>query len=317
MDRWNGNLYATDDELMGGFKPKSGDMRLSDERVLRHLTGAPPRTTPSARSEAIATVLHESTHAGLATDAPGEPNAVRSSQSVGLMEGVAEVHAMENFEAFAERAGYPDLPTPIPTYPGAYAATSDLLSQVTGPAMTRRTLLDEAIRGPGVMHFDQFANAAVQNRLRDVVPDRAADQQAVRAALISTMTHVYWPTIQHRPASAGESLGNEIRQHLNAKIDEIRQHYSPGQTQPFPAESPNQLAVQAAQPAAQSEAPKTKPDAEAAAPARAGTSTAPEMRFLTGLAPAAGATRKAPSLGQGQKGAGSNHRGPTTERELD
>ncbi|TWD72448.1 hypothetical protein FB561_7440 [Kribbella amoyensis] len=313
IDRWNGDLYATPEDTLGGFDPASGAISLSTERVLRHLTGAVSLTERRGQAQALATVLHEATHGGMPTDAPNEPNAVRSPHSLGLMEGVAEVRTFADFDVFTEGAGYPGLVLTEPQYPGAFTATDDLLDQVSGPRKTSKALLAEAVRGPGAMHFDQFADAVVKNRLHDIVPARPEDQQAVRAALISTMTHAYWPTIHHRPADAGHSLAGEVRQHLDAKVDQIRHHYSPGQTQPFPAESPNQFAVQAAQPPAQNEAPKAIPEAAA----NAGTSTAPEMRFLTGLSPAAGATRKAPSLGQGQKGAGSNHRGPTTERERD
>ena len=39
INRWSGNLYATDNSLWGGFDPQTGDLRLSEDLVLQHLTG--------------------------------------------------------------------------------------------------------------------------------------------------------------------------------------------------------------------------------------------------------------------------------------
>lgn len=392
INRWNGDLYATEDGLWGGFNPRSGSVRLSDQLVLRHLTGTVSETEPDKQAEALATVLHESTHTAMETDAPAEPNAVRSQHSLGVMEGVAELRATTDFQAFTEAAGYPGLTLTQPQYPGAHAAVDSLVTQSSGPVVDRQVLIGELTQGPGVMHFDQFAEGVVQNRLRDVVPERADDRTATRAALIETMKHDRWPDL-HRSnsAEAGESVAEEIRGKLDAKVEEIREHYSAHPGQPFPSESPNAAAVRTAtsgpeqaapqsgrgqdtdltklappdastrvvqdprsaeqrQPAAQPSSPRGRaegpqPAAQAAgeasgatagraaqqagqekeprAPQQAPVAAAPhsaqatqagppaktaqqggEMRFLSGQAPAAGATRTAPSLGQGARGAG-------------
>lgn len=107
----------------------------------------------------------------------------------------------------------------------------------------------------------------------------ADHRQAVRAALIPALTHAYWPTIRQHPLQAGEHLADEIRQHLNAKVDEIHRHYAFGSGGVFPAEPPN--------PAAQR---------QVRAPI--------EARFLAGQAPAAGAPRVRPVLGNGARGTG-------------
>jgi hypothetical protein len=91
VDRWNGDLYSTGTERWGAFNPKTGALKLSGEHVLRHLHGSGQATTPADQAQALATVLHEVTHAGMQTDAPGHPNAVRTTHSLGAMEGVAEV----------------------------------------------------------------------------------------------------------------------------------------------------------------------------------------------------------------------------------
>jgi hypothetical protein len=243
VDRWNGDLYATGTRRWGGFDPKTGSIRLSGDRVLRHLTGSTSQTDPRRQAQALATVLHESTHAGMETDAPAEPNAVRSLHSQGAMEGVAELRALNDFVAFSVNAGYPGLTPPSPARPGAYAAMDSLVTQASGPAKGRYALIAEAVHGPGVMHFDQLADGVVQNRLAEVVPDRAEDRLAVRAALIPTMTHNHWPTLPDASAETGGAVAEDIRRSLNAKVDEIRRHYQANPNQPFPADFPNAAAV--------------------------------------------------------------------------
>lgn len=301
VDRWNRDLFATDTELWGGFDPKTGSIRLSDDDVLRHLTGG-PSAQPDDQAEALASVLHESTHAGMETDAPAEPNAVRSSHSLGVMEGFAEVRTFEDFDAFASRAGYPGLSLGDPQYPGAYAAVDNLLDQAAGPRVTRDRLIDQGTRGPGTMHFDQLADAVVRNRLAEVVPDRTKDRTVVRAALIQTMKHEQWPTMHKRPAVAGNLAAEDIRRSLNAKVDEIRHHYQANPAQPFPAESPNAEAARAAVDGLPPPAAETR-----VAGPMADLSANSQMRFLNGQAPAAQAPRHAPFLGDGARGRTGSH----------
>jgi hypothetical protein len=249
VNRWSGDLYATYDGLWGGFDPKTGDVRLSADLVLRHLTGAPSDTEMERgrQAEALATVLHEATHTGMQTDAPRELNAVRSPHSKGVMEGVAELRTTTDFQAFTVAAGCPGLTLPGPQYPGAHAAVNNLITQASGPALSRQTLIDEMTRGPAVMHFDQLAEGVLQNRLGDVVPNRAEDRQAVRAALIPTMMHPQWPTLSSPSSTgAGHLVAEDIRPYLNSKVDEIRHHYQANPHQLFPADSPNQYAVRLA-----------------------------------------------------------------------
>ncbi|GAA1575367.1 hypothetical protein GCM10009789_30990 [Kribbella sancticallisti] len=328
VDRWNRNLYATDSNRWGGFDPKTGDIRLSQDRALRHLTGPPSASHPDDQAEALATVLHESTHAGMATDAPAEPNAVRSAHSQGAMEGFAELRAMNDFAAFSANAGYPGLTLPTPAYPGAYAAMNSLVTQASGPAKDRYAFIAEATHGPGVMHFDQLADGVVRNRLAEVVPD--GDRVAVRAALIEAMKHEHWPTLPERSAGTGEAVAEDIRRSLNAKVEEIRRHYRATPGQPFPAESPNAEVARSGGPrgglgaAAEvdghvpgaAEAERQAPaaaEAERQAPAAVAerqvaevAGVRGEMRFLSGLAPAGQATWRVPSLGDGARGAGAS-----------
>jgi hypothetical protein len=317
VDRWSGDLYATDSELWGAFNPKTGDIRLSEDRVLRHLTATAVTEAEKGRqAEALATVLHESVHAGMETNALAEPNAVLTEHSLGLMEGFAEVRAVADFDAFARRAGYPGLTLDQPQYPGAHAATESMLAQASGPSVSRKRLIDEALRGPGVMHFDQLAKGVVQNRLADVVPQKAEDQLSVRAALIETMKHNAWPALPHSSAKLGKDVGEEIRPRLNSKVDEIKQHYAARPSQPFPSDPPNPHAARIAVPAAAQAA-------EHHAQAAVGQQVRPELRFLSGQAPASQATRHIPSLGDGARGlpttlaptrirAGSTRQGPHT-----
>jgi hypothetical protein len=347
VDRWNGELLVSPAGHLGGFSPTTGQIRLAEASVLRHLDPASTATTRQERAEALATVLHEATHAGMETDAPNEPNAVRSRISTAAMEGLAELRTFTDFELYAAAAGYPGLVVARPQYAGAFAAMDDLVGQVTGPAVDRHAFLEAAVRGPGAMHFDQLANAAVRNRLADVVPPNAEDQLRVRAALIATMTHPLWVTLLHdRPPDAGRMVAHEIRQSLNQKIDEIRQHYRAQPGRAFPAEGPNAEAARVAEgnrlaalpaPDASDRIDRSAPDAgdrlDGAAPGvgdrgdgpvRGGPSGRGEagvaaMRFLDGVAPAAGATGRRPSLGLGARGAGQGGRdrrpAPGVERE--
>jgi hypothetical protein len=178
-----------------------------------------------------------------------------------------------------------------------------LITQASGPVMDRYALIDEGSRGPVVMHFDLLAEGVVRNQLGDVVPFRVEDRVAVRAALIRTMTHEHWPTLPDRSARTGEAVAEDIRRGLNAKVDEIRRHYQAHPAQPFPAESPNAEQNRTDQPAAGADLINLPPPGannRVDAPLRVST-----MRFLDGQAPAARATRQAPSLADGSRGAGS------------
>jgi hypothetical protein len=294
VDRWNGELYATSAETWGSLHHKTGALRLSEHRVLAHLTGSGSRINPRQQAQGLASVLHEATHAGMQTDAPTEPNAVRSDHSLGLIEGFAEVRTFADFELFADRAGYGGLTIDTPQYPGAFAATRDLMAHVTGPAHTRAALIDEASRGPGVMHFDQFAKAVVANRLSGIVPNRPADQRAVRAALIASMLHAHWPTLTKTSAGTGESIAREIRATLDAKVDEIRRHYRFGGRGPFDGDQANREA-------GRSPGRSTQERLEVGG---AAADVAGGLRFLGAQAPAGGAVTRRPLLGQGERRAG-------------
>ncbi len=206
IDRWNGDLYATyespdEDPRWGRFDPKTGALHMSADLVLRHLTGSPAETGRQSQAQALATLLHESTHTGMLTDAPDEPNAIRDARSLGVMEGVAEYRAVMDFDNFVPVAGYGGLVLAQPQYPGPFAAMSDLVAQVTGPSKDRQTLLKELARGPGAMHFAQLADSVVRNRLADVLPNHPADQQAVRAALVSRLANPTLAKLAETPSN--------------------------------------------------------------------------------------------------------------------
>jgi hypothetical protein len=293
-DRWNGDLVAGGNADWGAVHPKTGAIRLSSDLVLRHLQGSTFKSTPTERAQALATVLHETTHAGMLIDALDQPNAVRSELALKVMEGFAEVRAMADFEAFALRAGYGHLPFPKPAYRALHAAVDDLVHQATGPRQSRGQLIDVAVRGPGVMHLDQLADAVLRNRLEEVVPTRDSDRRAVRAALLTTMAIPAWLQLTDKVgADTGRAVANAIRRDLNAKVEEIRHHYQGSPRTPYPADVPNPAAVQLA----------TASDQPAQAE-QAAAASGIEMRFLDAQAPASRATSFRPSLGQGARGAG-------------
>ena len=293
VDRWNGELYATSADTWGSLHPKTGALRLSDHRVLPHLTGSTSPVNRRQQAQALATVLHEATHGGMETDTPTELNAVRSSHSLGLIEGFAEVRTFADFELFTDRGGYSGLTLDTPQHPGAFAATRDLMTHVTGPVYSRGALIDDASRGPGVMHFDQFAHAVVANRLAGMVPNREADRRAVRAALIASMIHAHWPTLPKTSAGTGESVAMEVRAAVDAKVDEIRRRYRFGGSAAVGGDEPG---VEVARGSVRSRHNPSRADAWA--------DGIDSLRFLGEQAPADGAVARRPVLGQGARRTG-------------
>ncbi|MEU8224541.1 hypothetical protein [Kribbella sp. NPDC048915] len=283
-DRWNGALYATNSDNLGGLHPETGDLRLSERRVLRYLTGSRAQAHADDQAEALATVLYQATHAAMHVMAPNEPNAVWTEHSRGLMVGFAEVRTFADFDAFADRAGYGAPPLGDPQYAGAFTATRDLMNHITGPAYLKHALINDACRGPALMHFDKFAKAIVENRLSELVRRDETEQRAIRATLIGSMLHDHWPTLHSAPAATGHRVAHEIRSNLDAKIDEIRRHYRlPG---PRPAHDHS----------------GTSRDREPTRPApTARQDTLDGLRFLAQQAPPAGAVARNPKLGQGSR----------------
>jgi hypothetical protein len=276
VDGWSRSgraLYATSGP--GGFDRDTGAIGI-DEALLRHELTSRPSDTPRRQAHALATVLRRATEAGTDKDAPGAANAVRNDQSLALHDGVAAVRAAAAFDTFTTMAGYPDLVFDSSRNTGTYAATNDLVEQVSGPRVDRVALLDQLGRGPVAMHFDQLAEAVVQNRLHDVV----RDEPAVRNQLIRTMLHPAWDKLAARSPEAGLHVAGEIRQALNAKVEELR------------AAGPR------------SEQTTATDGVQRAAPDRTGSTPAAEVpgaRFLTGMAPAGRAVNSPPQLGQGSR----------------
>ncbi|GAA3098528.1 hypothetical protein JOF29_005869 [Kribbella aluminosa] len=214
-----------------------------------------------------------------------------AEHSRGVMEGFAEVRAFEDFDAYADLAGYEGLSLGDPQYPGAFAATSDLMAHVTGPSYSRNDLINDACRGPGIMHFDQFAHAVVANRLTELTHRDPYTQQAVRAQLIQPMLHAHWPTLPNTEAPTGHAVATEIRSSLDAKVAEIRHDHRLPPTPPTP-QPPTPQPPAAHQPTAATADPTAPtPDAH--------KDTLNALGFLTAQAPPAGATRQGPPLGRG------------------
>jgi hypothetical protein len=95
VDRWNRELYATDGP--GGFDQQTGAIGIR-EQLLRDGLTSHPTDNPRRQARALAAVLHRATQAGMALDAPGEANAIRTTHSRGLHDGVASARAANDFE---------------------------------------------------------------------------------------------------------------------------------------------------------------------------------------------------------------------------
>ncbi|TCN37594.1 hypothetical protein EV644_111142 [Kribbella orskensis] len=224
IDRWNGDLYARSDDKWGGLG-RDGTMRLNQDLVLRHLTGGELSDDPAIQGQALSTVLHESTHARSEFDAKYEPNALRLQQSVGLDEGLTETATTDDFETFAQLAGYPDVPKPpVPEYAGAVHATNELLDRASTGEADRRELITTALNSPVMMRWDVLADRIVQNELGDVVPQDPSHQQAARAHLINNMAVPEWHGVQDRP-KAGEMVTRLTTESLDRAVAEVREHY--------------------------------------------------------------------------------------------
>ncbi|MFD3405916.1 hypothetical protein ACFWUU_34835 [Kribbella sp. NPDC058693] len=285
VDRWNRELYATSD--LGGFDQASGAIGIH-EQLLREGLTRHPAARPQLQAAALATVLDRGTRAGMAVNAPGEANAVQTTESRGLHSGVASVRAANDFEAFTELAGYEGLAFDGQQHSGAYAAANGLIEQASGPRVDRRELIGRLSQGPAVMHFDQLAEAVVRNRLQEVAPAEGRDREAVRRELIGTMLHPRWDSLAQRSPEAGRQVAEEIGRALNAKVEELRRTH-PWTDREGAEDGARQQGVEQTAPQPEK---RTEPSGELAA-----------ARFLSGVAPAAGAAGQGSALGDGSRAA--------------
>ncbi|MET7281544.1 hypothetical protein ABZS29_25135 [Kribbella sp. NPDC005582] len=341
LDRWNGELYEIVGEGgRWGSLQVDGSLQLSRELVLDKLG---PDAAPQEQAQALTTILHEAYHARVEINAVDEPNAVLSERSKALDEGLTEWVAVDDASAFAALAGYDDLPDPAPEYPHAHHATAELLEYAAGPEGAR-DLAIRALDQPVVMRWDAIADELVKNRLSDIVPADAEHQQAARAELINSMAHAGWTKLHKSTLeSAGQVAAKDSTAALDAAAQRIREHYATNTAAPYASSTPNFLLARqqqhqkvggaqertsshggeidltklpppalasrvegrGAEPRNHEGAARPADDRQSTArragmPVEAGT----EARFLSGLAPAAGAVRHKPQLGNGARGAG-------------
>lgn len=276
-DRWNGELYSRSDGLHGGLT-NDGALRLSEELVLKHLTGGERSDDPGQQGDALATVLHESLHARVEKDAKDEPNAVRALQSIGLDEGLTELATMKYYDEFVRRAGYDHAEQQDPKYPAAVQATSGLLDRATSSDAERTELLDNALDQPVAMRFDTIADSFVRKELGDTVPPDPAHQQAARAHVIEQIAESGWASV-HRRDGSGTLVTEDTAVALNRSVANLKTHYAQNPNTPYPAKVLNP-----------------------AAPSRVGSGRQEDpLRFLNQQAPAAQATRPGDSLGNGSR----------------
>ena len=269
-DRWNGELYALEGGALGQLNAGTGAIALSSDKVLPYLAGPAPDGRADRQAQALRTVLELSTSAAVPIAEPTAPNIVRSPHSDALAAGITQVRVVTDFESFANRAGYPNLPPPVPQQ-GTHAAADSLLSQASGLTTSRDALLSELVATPVGMQFDRLANGVVRNRLREEIPYDAARQEAARARLIEPMLHQAWPALPQHGAAAGHQVGEEIRTGLNSAVEDLRHEHRPSGR---------------------------------SIPIAAGTAEHDELRFLTGQASPLGAVTRKPSLGHGARGRG-------------
>jgi len=287
VDRWNGKLCATVGEGRNwGSLQRDGSFKLSKELVLDRLAAGTP---PHKQVQALTTVLHESLHARVEVDAPLEPNAVPSQHSQALDEGLTEWVAVDGVAVFADEAGYGQLPDAVPEYSQVYCATELLLEYAAGTDRAQE-LADRAIDAPVVMRWDVIADEIVKNHLGTTVPPDPLHRQAARAELIQAMTRPEWLDVHQTQANVGAAVAQETTQAIGAAADRIREHYLQNPGTPYPAENPNFRVARSAY-------------QHVGGPQERMVSHG-ELRFLTGTAPASGATSQRPELRDGERAAG-------------
>ena len=287
VDRWNRELYATSGR--GGFDQDTGAIGIHGLLLREGLTRH-PAANPRRQARALDAVLTRATQAGMELDAPGEGNAVRTTHSRGLHDGVAAVRAATDLPAFSRRAGYPSLQLDNQQQSGAYAAANGLIEQAAGVGVDRRELIDRLSQGPAVMQFDQLAEAVVRNRLEEIAPAEGVDRQAVRQELVETMLHPQWESLAGRSPEAGQHVAEEIGRGLNAKVEEIRRR------------GPHPARIAETGDVPQQQVGRDAPvDGAQAGPSQ--MKDVPAARFLSGVAPAAGAAGQGSALGDGSRAA--------------
>lgn len=285
LDRWNGELLASDDDFWGSANPKTGTITVSQHRVLPYLTGSRSSAHPGWQAQALQTVLHEAYHQRVPVDAPNESNAFRGYESKALDEGLTEYQAANDVAVLADRAGYGQLMSSGHAYLGAYEATVQLLDFAAHPGGDRDRLAQRALDQPVVMRWDTIADEIVQNRLRNVVPPDPGHQKVARAVLVKAMAHPTWDSLHQRDEIAGRIAAHHTKLALDSAIARLHQHYRADPAPAFPT-APTE--------------PATDVDLDRTRTAHQPTNSEMHAAF-SGQAPASHAAQASPSLGDGSR----------------
>jgi hypothetical protein len=246
VDRWSGKLSAYDGGPCGGLDSATGSMRLSRELVLDHLTGSTTRPPSSEQAQALAVVLHAAYDARVALDAPGDPAAVRTADSLALHEGLVGRQTVTDFDLFAELSAYGDLLLDGQSREGAVEAADRLVAYAAGPA-SRDELVTAALDRPLTTHWVPIADTIVRRRLDGVVP--LEHREAARHAVIDAMT-AGWAGLQYRSRAAGELVARSTETAVESTLAGIRDHYQRHPAVPYGADPATRAAFTAQAPAA-------------------------------------------------------------------
>ncbi len=283
-DRWDGRLFAIDgDGPWGAVNAATGSIGLSGPHVLDQLGG----TTPSpARAQALMTVLRTSYQTRTPLEVPGgDPQEVRTADTIALNAGLLERQALDDFGYFATRAGHDGLRVDRLQFEGAVAATDRLLEYAAGPGQDRQ-LRHAVLDQPVSMQWDRIADEIVRTRLGDVVPAHA--ERSARAAVVAAMVRPGWAGVEHRSAEDGSRLAAAAAAAVTATVEDLRRQYGAPSTGTDPA------VPRSAQELADLPAPDT-------ATRRRDPAERSPAEVLGTTAPAALATHHRPNLGDGAR----------------
>lgn len=296
--RWNGELYEEHDPEALGAVDADGTMSLSVLDVIEplELAYAPLRLSDAdveAVRDAIASVVHEAAHLSTRDGDPSREDAHPPDDAAGeaLDEGLIENWTRQNFAAVVQDTGMDELVPGVldappkdayPTYSAAVRALLKKLAQMSGESVGH---LEERIRTTELcQRWNTIADIAIDRHLTGVMPD--GDRPVIRESLANRLREnlTRAQRVEQHPrlddavkSQQGFHIGEQAAGDLDLELSRLQDGYRNRErllarpTTPTPRQPAN--------------VPGEDPEVEHL------------RRMLSGVAPAAQATRMDPAAG--------------------